>query len=53
MKLSFVVLGYFSQVWGINIEYLKNLTPKLGEKIIQVLYDDACHLKKVLGKKER
>ena len=35
-----------TQVYSICIEYLAELEPTTRNKLIEIVYDDACHLKK-------
>ena len=42
-----------TQVYAIVIEYLAELPKTTREKLIEILYDDACHLKKFSENEDR
>ena len=42
-----------TQVYAIVIEYLAELPKSSREKLIEILYDDACHLKKFSENEDR
>ena len=42
-----------TQVYAIVIEYLAELPTTTREKLIEILYDDACHLKKFSENEDR
>ena len=42
-----------TQVYAIVIEYLAELPKSTRDKLIEILYDDACHLKKFSENEDR